>query len=430
MELTLTTLIIMGIAGLYLWVRMSAGRKRIYLPDALVLSTGSHTVGAAMIFAQRDTVATSFILSAALLSFASTAFFTIMALAISRPTNPALPASFLRNSQSYRLALVGVVAANILIVGLIFSNPAIFSLIIASLTINDDSTLLSVRKAITASTEGYMPAGLIKVVRDIIGPIVIVSFILSHQKAGRSRLMWVALIASMTSIMIGGQRFPMLMLLTAVNLAFLGRQAIEGRRVRFGPRRFALLTAVGMFFFYIMSSLLGRNQDNVSGIEAVLWSVTSLIDRVFTTVPHEAEKTFGFWSQIGPTWGFSWMADLAILLPGKNESFSSVLHELGGGSAEGNAPLFFAADAWLAFGFGGIVFVSFLFVAVLHSIDSVLWNFRSPRNDAARIVLFLCVPLMYSPFLFMLYGGIVVLPICAWTVLTRGFAVTHRIRRV
>lgn len=420
--MTLFLICFIGIAGLFLFLRLAAGRRRAYLPDALVLSTGSHTVGAIFVFAQVHTGGSSFILGAAFLSFASAAIFSIAVMSLTKQTDPPPSRHYFTSANTYTLALVGVILANLFIVAMIFRNPAIAALIIASFTAGEDTTLLAVRKAITASTEGYLFPGLIKLVRDLIGPIVIVSFVLSHKRASRSLLMWTAALSSIISMFVGGQRFPVVMFACALALAFYAKRAIEGRPIPIRPKQVLKILGVILSFFYIMSLLLGRTEPGSSSLGAALWSILALLERGFTTLPREAEVTFAFWSGIGPTWGLSWLADLEILLPGRNSSFSNQLHALTGGSDEGNAVLFFALDAWMAFGWGGIVFASFLFVMIFHLIDTILWRMRSPRNDAARIVMFLNIPLMYSPFLFLLYGGIVVLLIVIWTVLTRGLS--------
>lgn len=421
MELVLFWTSFVGISILYFLFRRVSGRPALYLPDALVLATGSHTIGALFLLAKNETVATQFIASAAFLSFTAVATFTLLILALTRPHKPHRNSTYFKSGTIYSAALVLVTLSNLGILAILMLNPAIGALIIASFTATDDTNLLAVRKAITASTEGYMSPGLIKLIRDIISPIVLVSFVLSRPKASRSILFWLATICTLASILVGGQRFPMLLILVALVLGFIGRRGIEGQKFKLGLGEILKYGGGILFLFYLMSALLGRTEERASALEAAWWSLNSLVVRIFSIVPHEAEKTFAFWSKVGPTWGQSWLSDLAILLPGAaTSSLSSQLHEAGGGSAQGNAPLFFAIDSWLAFGWFGIPIACLLFLIMLHMIDTTLWTYRSPGNDSARIVLYLNVPLMYSPFLFLLYGGLIVLPIVAWTLVTRG----------
>ena len=420
MEFVLFACSFLCLTLLYVVLRLAALRRAIYLPDALVLATASHSVGAMLLWYQNETDATLFVSYAAFLSYGAVIVCTVTALILSRPYKPLPVLKYFHSSRSYRWALLLATLANLGIVAILFSNPAIAALIIASFTATGDTTLLAARKAITASSEGYMSPGLIKLVRDLIGPIVIVSFILSRPRAYRSIMLWFAVVSSLLAMLIGGQRFPMVMIIVALAMGFFIRQTVEGRKIKLGPKVVGSYAIIILVAFYTMSSLLGRGSEGSFGLESFLWSFTSIFERIFSTIPNEAVKTFPLWSTIGPTGGLSWLSDLSIQLPGAaGATLSNELHQLGGGSAEGNAPLFLAADAWLAFGWIGIPFASLLFVTILHFIDKILWLHRSPRNDAARIVLYLNVPLMYSPFLFLLYGGLVVMPIVAWTLMTR-----------
>src|SRR5690606_29337284 len=105
------------------------------------------------------------------------------------------------------------------------------------------------------------------------------------------------------------------------------------------------------------------------------------------------------WSGIGPTWGQSWLDDLSLLVPGAGQSsFASQLHSVSGGSREGNAPLFFAADAWFASGWIGVPIISVLFVFLYAALDSLLYQRRTPYKDSARAFMFFNIPLIYSPY--------------------------------
>ena len=408
----------------YALIRQLAGRRRIYLPDAIILSTASHYLGAMILYGELGSEGSSFILSAAALAYLGTVVTAIWVL--SWPSTAAVmpPTNYFHNKTPFKIAITLTALANIYIIYALLRNPAIFALFLASFSA-DSSSLLDVRKAITASTEGYLNPGLIKLVRDQIGPIAIAGFILCYDRAFRSPVLWISILATLAAMLIGGQRFPIVMLLIAISSAIATRRVIKGRAFKFRIGG-ALTTFTAVFTsFFIMSSLLGRSDTEANGLGNLVGSISSMMDRSFTTLPREAEHTYIFWSNIGPTWGNSWLADLSILLPGKNESFSNLLHELTGGSSQGNAVLFFALDSWLAFGWGGIIFSAVIAVTGLAIIDSVLWKKRSPRNDAARIVVFLNVPLMYSPYLFLLYGGIVVLPIVAWTLFTSAYRSPH-----
>lgn len=412
---------------IYVLVRRASARSIVYIPDALLMATGSHAVGSLMLLWRNDTEATQFIAAAALFSFYAVALSTIGVLLLTRPCRLRLRiySVYISRVVSYDIALALIVVLNLGVMAILFSNSGIAALIVSAFTGAVDTNLLDVRKAITASTQGYVFPGLIKLVRDVVSPIAITSFVLSRHNALGSKLLWLSVLCTLCSILIGGQRFPAVLLIVSLVIGLLVRQAIEGEKIKFVSAKNLKYGITVLILFYVMSQLLGRTGDVSGGFAATLWTFTALVERIFIIVPQEAEKTFQFWSAIGPTWGLSWLSDLIILLPGAADtSLSSQLHELGGGSAQGNAPLFFAIDAWLAFGWIGIPLTSLLFVLLFHVIDATLWSYRSPCNDAARIVFYLNVPLMYSPFLFLLYGGIIILPIVGWTL----FASQLRIR--
>lgn len=406
---------------LFLALRLAAGHRRIYLPDAFVIATATHVIGALILFIQTPNGETVFMLSAAFLSFFTAAAFTAFYMTVSPLPQWGLPLTRFKFRAGYSIAMVGVVIVNGLIIALVLSNPAIFVLAIGALAATDQGALLDIRKAITASTEGYMSPGVIKILRDQISPIVIASYILAKPAATRSVLFWLTTLIVLLAMLIGGQRFPIVMLIIVLVCSLVGRRLIEGHRSALRPAHLLMLALSSLALFFSMSLLLGRTGESGSGVHAVFWTLASLLQRIFATPLLEAEKTFFYWHSLGPTLGASWWADLTMLLPGKStSSFSSELHQLAGGSAEGNAPLFFAADAWLAFGWAGIVVTAFLFVGVLHYIDMVLWRFRSPSGDATRFLLFFNVPLMYSPFLFLLYGGLVAFAMCVLSIALYG----------
>lgn len=420
MELILLAFNFIILTPLYLIFRLASNVDRIfYLPDALVIATGSHFLGSMLIWYQSDSEAVRFITYVAFLTYLTVIAWSILVLVFARKPSADLSLFFL-SRRGYPVSLFLVFLVNVATISALLLNPGLYDLIMSAFTFGEAS-LLDVRKAIAASTEGYVFPGLIKLSRDIISPIVIVSFILSRPKANWSIMFWIALFSTMVAMLIGGQRFPFVLILIALYVGFLTRQKIKNSSAKINLPRLFFLSVVLLIGFYLISNLLGRTNDNGSALVALMWSVASLFSRIFTTVPNEAVKTYAYWSTIGPTWGLSWISDLSILIPGPiGETLSSRLHQLGGGSAQGNAPLFFGLDAWFAFGWFGLPAVTMVFVLMFHFIDETLWKYRSPSNDAARIILYLHVPLIYSPYLFLLNGGIVVLPMVAWAHLMRS----------
>jgi hypothetical protein len=168
---------------------------------------------------------------------------------------------------------------------------------------------------------------------------------------------------------------------------------------------------VGIAAFVGATIVLGRTTAGASPITAVFESVWGLVDRMVLTVPRENAAGFPVWSLIAPTWGKSWLADLIGIIPGAQESLSNELHALLGGSPLGNSTLGLSADVYLAWGMVGVVIIPFAYALLLSTFDRMLLKSSSAL---ARTFRFSCIPLTfswYSPFLFILNGGVVLMAV-------------------
>lgn len=397
----------------YIAARLQTGRRRIYLPDGFAVMVSVHLIGASILHASLDNSASRFVFEIAAVAVISTMISgCLIQVVVGRGTERAMAVA--RRDLSV-VAMGVVLLANIGIASLILLNSNIRGLVLAAILYNEE-TMLIVRKAITASTEGYMAPGVIKLVRDVSSPIVICAYVLScharQRSAAKSPLYWLTLLAVVVAIFVGGQRFPIIVLLCMLMLAFNTKWATGMRPSQFLMRTifYAALILAG---YAVMSGLLGRTTSDASQLPAPLAAMGSMLERVFVIVPNEAIQSHAFWSPIGPTWGQSWWVDLVTLVPGQKTAlaFSSQLHVVAGGSEQGNAPLFFAADSWLAFGLFGVTFIPVLAMSGLYFLDDVLWTYRSPITDACRYLMMINGQTMYSPFLFLLNGGIAVLAV-------------------
>src|SRR5690606_20817204 len=120
---------------------------------------------------------------------------------------------------NYRYIPLIVIALNSTILVAILMNPSIMETIYIYLLSGSEGALLSVRKAITASTGGYMSPGIIKQVRDVISPILISSYIIFDRKYASQFMFWVALAFLIIAIFIGGQRFPIVLLMAMISFS-------------------------------------------------------------------------------------------------------------------------------------------------------------------------------------------------------------------
>jgi hypothetical protein len=155
----------------------------------------------------------------------------------------------------------------------------------------------------------------------------------------------------------------------------------------------------------LLTVLLGRANPDLSLAGMIANIFVNLIDRIVLAAPRENLLTFEIWQSLGPTYGESWLADLGGILPGVRESLSNILHSATGGSLQGNSPLGLAADVWLAWGWAGVVLIPFFYAFAVGLLDMLLLSNRSAIFFALKIYLFVVLPICYSPYLFVLYGG-------------------------
>lgn len=278
----------------------------------------------------------------------------------------------------------------------------------------DGASFLEVRKSITSGTEGYLAPGYVKQFRDVLLSITCMAILLARPWGARTWPLLFGVPLALGAMLVAGQRTPFAVLVLALMLGviFAGwmRQRSFGvGKVRRAWLRGLLFTTAFLSLFTGMTYLLGRVEAEADLAEMVGRVVLGLVERVVVMVPRENMATHPFWASIGPTYGASWAADLAGIVPGTQYAFSNELHFLLGGSELGNAPLGLPADAWLAWGWVGVLVLPWVYVLLLFALDSFLVRHPSPLSIATRAYLAIMLPFIYSPFLFILYGGVVAL---------------------
>ena len=312
-----------------------------------------------------------------------------------------------RASLKVLLVVSGVVC--LAFVYVVLSNSIIAALLsIASLS--GEANLLEARKAITAGSEGYLAPGYVKQFRDILIPIALIAMMLTTPSLRRSSAAWFGFVTAIMAMLISGQRLVFVVFFLALLLGgFYARQIVALRSGLAPPaRRTPWLAVLVLLVLYgVLTVLLGRANPDLSPTELVAEISINLFDRVLFAAPLENLLTFPIWQALGPTGGGSWFADLAAVLPGVDEALSNLLHSATGGSLLGNSPLGLPPDVWLAWGWPGLVLVPFLFAFAVGLLDMLLLGSRSPLFFALKIYLFVVLPICYSPYLFVLYGGAV-----------------------
>jgi hypothetical protein len=423
-----TLAILGGVTALVLYgcVRVCTGRRRLFLPDAFILSLTLMFWGAIVVWWQRESVGGSFVLRTTSCSLLGAVVTQSLYLARPEPKfGRLLPPQARRRTENRlcKLAVWGILVANVAVVGILFANATVRSLLISALT-NFEPTLISARKTISASTSGYMAPGVIKQVRDILSPIVLAAYVGANRQWARSGVFWTSVSTVALGMILSGQRFPIMILVLSVGISAGRWGSLRIPGAASGIRRFALSATLCVFVFMGITVWLGRTTFDGGLLRFAAVAASGAFDRIVLFAPQETAQTYFFWSELGPTHGRSWLEGLAILLPGAaGHTIYNEIHSLIGGSSEGNGSVLFAADAWLAFGWYGVMFAPSMILAIVNLIDVSLWRFATPLNDGCRIVIFFCLFLVHSPFSFLLYGGLVAVCFAVYNLVMRTAAV-------
>lgn len=264
--------------------------------------------------------------------------------------------------------------------------------------------LLDIRKTISSGEAGYFYPGIIKQVRDIFAPALIVWLYLYYY--GKYRALTLVLVAGLILIamIFGGQRMPVLVLFLAVLISIFIKKKAEG----------AYISKVKIFFFsliplvliFCLNVLLGRAGEGEGIFESFFNLVLNLLTRVFATVPQENLHVLPYLSSLDIPAFSLWLSDLSILLPGTQAAFSNELHSYLGGSKQGNAVLGAPVDVFVNAGYIGLVAVPALVFVVLKYLNDILLYKSNPFSIALFIVVFCYLPFCYSLYLFLLNGGL------------------------
>jgi len=430
----MTLLLLIGSVLVLIWCYLSIkpAMRQVgpFLPDSYLFGIGLYTVGAILVFLTHpgpDSIEIAAISLVAMTSaLLGAVLFVFMCGSFYKPVDFHRQFSGTDSGQIEQfsikamLLLSGIVC--IAFVYAVFSNSIIGALLsIASLA--GDSTLLDARKAITAGSAGYLAPGYVKQFRDIIIPIAIMATMVITPGFRRSPVVWFGFGTAIIAMLVSGQRLVFVIFFVALLLASYYTSQFAGRRRRVdaGRRRVPWLAIVLLLVAYgLLTVLLGRVNPDLSPFGLIAEISVNLFDRILLAAPQENLLTFEVWQNIGPTYGESWLADLGGILPGVRESLSNILHSATGGSIHGNSPLGLPADVWLAWGWAGLILIPFLYAFAIGLLDMLLLANRSAIFFAVKIYLFVILPICYSPYLFILYGGAVALILITFSEILRS----------
>lgn len=138
----------------------------------------------------------------------------------------------------------------------------------------------------------------------------------------------------------------------------------------------------------------------------------ALVHRALIAVPRENTLSYPLWAGRPHATGSGWLTDLAGIRPGTQGQLSNDLS--GQTNNTGNSPLGLASDVFYNWGWLGVMIVPALFGLAFLWLDIALVASRSALTSGAKIFMFFSIPTMYSPFMFILYGGFVTIGILCY----------------
>jgi hypothetical protein len=285
----------------------------------------------------------------------------------------------------------------------ILTNERLLGLLVR--VVAGSGEFLNYRLTMSGGEAIYLAPGYVKQFRDVLLPsVVILLSAYAPKEYGRFAAM-LAIIGALGGILSGERSVPMLH-------AFVIGAAVIMRRPSGHSRSWRvplLTTGVVLVVFALVTVLLGRADASQDALTLFAFSMGKLFDRIVLTVPRENAGVFTYWGPMAPTWGRSWMGDLAGILPGVQHSFDSTLHEILGGSPRGASVLGLSSDMYLAWGMMGIATLPFAYMIFLHKSDQLLLRSTAPFGRVLRLVLTPLTFNWYSPFMFSLNGGVVLI---------------------
>lgn len=164
--------------------------------------------------------------------------------------------------------------------------------------------------------------------------------------------------------------------------------------------------------------------NRMADLPVIVAAPVALVHRAVIAVPRENTLSYPFWITQPHAPGSGWLTDLGGIRPGTQSQLSNELSDVNKGGSMGNSPLGLATDIFYNWGWLGVMVVPVLYALAFLWLDIALTASRSALTSAAKIFMFFSIPTMYSPFMFVLYGGFVAVGILCYAWLRRNGALS------
>ena len=437
--------------GIYLFlllahgIRRLMGCKHLYLVDAFLLGQFLYTLGSVFVWFEGVEYSGKLVLIA-LLAGISGLIGVHLAMVFFRRIDDVPQRSAVLSVLELRLIDLGLVVCSLvsaIFLAVIYANDElryVFHEVLAGVP----GALNQLRLDISSGVQGYFAPGYVKQFRDIAAPILCAALVLKGGLKSRMPLFLLTLVLCCLAIYVSGQRLVILQYIICLSVA--GFVAFSRDRDLKSISILGTAVLILCAFMVLMTIQLGRTNvalspakmnpgqtgprpiaaagDLKSGntfevlfttklsessIPGPVVVAIALIHRSVIAVPRENAMTIEIWEKGGDYAGAGWVIDLGSIRVGTQKQISNELSAIQGSSDLGNSPLGLPADLFFNWGFLGVCVFPFVFALLWMSLDRVL--LRSPYVivHGSRLFLFFSVPLMYSPFMFVLYGGVIIL---------------------
>lgn len=283
--------------------------------------------------------------------------------------------------------------------------------------LSDEGGLLVIRKQISTGERGYFFPGLVKQIRDMLGP-ALAFYLIAYSAPKKNRIaLFTVLVTTVLAVFFGGHRMPVIVLAWVVTLGTMHRARLARGGAGIGPLRIAAYIAVSLVALTLVNGLLGRGSLEGTGVQVLGSSTYELFDRIVLTVPRTNIAAFDFVYDRQVPFGQLWLSDLMGLIPGTDRSISNEIHAYIGGSDSGNIALGFPVMTFVNTGMAGVMLAPVVTLFVLAILDRLCSRLNSPLVTSCRCVSLAWLPICYDPANFLLNGGLMLITILVWVTL-------------
>lgn len=257
------------------------------------------------------------------------------------------------------LVVFGVVALYFTLVGFVPLFKGISMLFSGGFTPGLVNSLRVSRDPYINPDQAYIPLqGFMELVRFQGLPIIAVWFLYYFRKGIYPRCSFAMMAASVVCVTLTGQRWPLMYLLATI-IVFASWTTPRQHEFRKTLVRIVLIAVAGAL---LLSALLGRtNEEGLTVFEMLAFGAGDLFKRVLSGNALAPFLSYGLFPEY-EDWllGGSYMQNLASFLPGKGEAYPVTFNQLIMDNGNFTAPPDFYTEAYINFGWPGVIVLCFL----------------------------------------------------------------------